>query len=243
MIAPWTLRRPLAFDGRFVRAELVEDARNLAVEGVVTNLSNSKMIVAGVVPGVIPPWKSTTLRGGTIAWAERVSIVHVPTVTNLGGVAFDGWQWFGDRMAEFPRHTPLYISPKDFAGSVEVCPWQFANDPEPRAERAIFDIHLNLWWAPPKTDAGIHNKHEFLEIHTQIFGNGRIQIFHNQQGDNIYRELSTAPGDTHDPILLVHGLTDFRYPWHRGWTDDGCIWMAIELHPVQKDGDRQASHS
>lgn len=223
--------RALAFDGKFVRAEVVENVRDARVHGVVTNLSDEKMIIGGDIPGVIPPWKSTIVRGGAIARAERISVVDVPSPTNLGGVVFDGWEWLGDRMKEFPRQTPLYISRKDVAGSVEVNPWHFANAPEPRDETAVFDIHLNLWWAPPKTDAGIHNTHDFLEIHTQIFGNGRIQIFDDQTGTNLYRELSTAPGDTHDPILHVEGLRDFRYPWHRGWTDDGCIWMAIELHP------------
>ena len=77
--------RPLSFDGKFVRAHLVERVRDYAANGVVTNLSNQAMIVAGDVPGVIPPWKSTILKGGTIAQAERVSIVDVPDPTNLGG--------------------------------------------------------------------------------------------------------------------------------------------------------------
>ncbi len=224
-------RRTLAFDGRFVRAELIEDARDATVRGVVTNLSNEPMILGGDVPGVIPPWKSTILHDGVIARAERVSVVDVPTAENLGGVVFDGWDWFGDRMAEFPRTTPLYISPKDVAGTVEINPWRFANHPEPRAESALYDIHLNLWWAPPRTDAAIHNAHDFLEIHTQIFGQGRIQLFRDEAGRDLYRELSAAPGDTHDPIVHVEGLRSFRYPWHRGWTDDSCVWMAIELHP------------
>lgn len=224
-------RRPIAFSGKFVTAELIENARDIQVDGVVTNLSNEKMLIGGDVPGVIPPWKSTILRGGTIARAERASVVNVPSDTNLGGLPFDGWDWFGNRMAEFPRHTPLYISPKDTVGSVEVNPWLFANHPEPHNEVARYDIQLNLWWSPPNTDAGIHNTHDFLEIHTQIYGKGRIQIFTDQTGSKLYRELSTAPGDTHDPILQVKGLHEYHYPWHRGWTDESCIWMAIELHP------------
>ncbi len=227
-------RRPLAFNGRFVKAELVDNARDYAATGVVTNLSNYPMHVGGNVPGIIPPWKSTILKDGLITRAERVSIVHVPQDENLGGVVFDGWDWFGDRMAEFPHTTPLYISPKDVVGQVEVNPWKFSNHPEPRDETVQYDIQLNLWWAPPRTDAVIHNTHPFLEIHTQIFGKGRIQIYTDQAGTKMYREISTAPGDTHDPIVRVEGARDYKYPWHRGWTDEHCIWMAIELHPKTK---------
>lgn len=224
-------RRALAFNGRFVKAELVDNARNTTATGVVTNLSNQPMHIGGDIPGIVPPWKSTILKDGVIAKAERVSIVHVPQDENLGGVVFDGWDWFGDRMAEFPRTTPLYISPKDVVGQVDVNPWTFSNHPEPQDETVRYDIQLNLWWAPPRTDAVIHNTHPFLEIHTQIFGNGRIQIFTDEVGTKMYREISTAPGDTHDPIVRVEGARDYKYPWHRGWTDEHCIWMAIELHP------------
>jgi len=225
--------RPLSFDGKYVRAHLVENVRDYAAHGVVTNLSNQAMIVDGDVPGVIPPWKSTIVRGGRIVGAERISIVDVADPTNLGGVMFDGWDWFGNRMADFPRTTPLYISRHDIVGEVTLNPWRFSNHPEPLDETERYDIQLNLWWAPARTDAGIHNTHTFLEIHTQIFGLGRIQIFRDQAGAELYREISTAPGDTHDPILRVTGRRNYIYPWHRGWTDEDCIWMAIELHPKQ----------
>lgn len=223
--------RPLAFDGRHVRAELVADVRGHAATGVVTNLSTAPMRIAGEVPGVVPPWKSTILYDGTIESADLVSIVDVPDGTNLGGVMFDDWDWFGDRMAEFPRTTPLFISPKDVVGQVMLNPWRFSNHPEPEDETDSYDIQLNLWWAPARTDAVIHNAHPFLEIHTQIHGLGRIQIFEDQAGAKLYREISTARGDTHDPIVRVAGRRSFIYPWHRGWTDTDAVWMAIELHP------------
>ena len=225
--------RPIAFSGKYVRAEVVENVRDYAAHGVVTNLSNNPMYVAGDVPGVIPPWKSTIMCGGIIAKADLVSIIDVPDDTNLGGVVFDGWDWFGDHLAEFPRATPLYISPKDVVGQVTLNPWTFSNHPEPRDEMDNYDIQLNLWWAPAKTDAVIHNTHPFLEIHTQIFGAGRIQIYEDQAGTRQYREITTAKGDTHDPIVRVTGKRSFIYPWHRGWTDTDAIWMAIELHPKQ----------
>jgi hypothetical protein len=230
-MSPENRSRLLSFNGKYVRGQLVENAKDFVANGVVTNLSNQAMIVSGDIPGVIPPWKSTILRGGSIAQAERVSIIDVPDPTNLGGLVFDGWDWFGNRMAEFPRTTPLYISKHDIVGDVKLNPWHFSNHPEPLSEIVHYDIQLNLWWAPAKTDAVIHNTHYFLEIHTQIFGLGRIQIFEDPAGTKLYREISTAPGDTHDPIVRVTDARTYIYPWHRGWTDEDCIWMAIELHP------------
>lgn len=223
--------RPLAFSGEYVQAQLVEGVRDYVAEGVVTNLSSEAMIVGGDIPGIIPPWKSTILRGGRIAKAERVSIVDVPDPTNLGGVMFDGWDWFGNRMAEFPRTTPLFISKHDIVGEVTLNPWLFSNHPEPRDDLVDYRIQLNLWWAPARTDAVIHNSHSFLEIHTQIYGLGRIQIYRDQAGRELYREISAAPGDTHDPIVRIAEARRYTYPWHRGWTDEECVWMAIELHP------------
>ena len=156
----------------------------------------------------------------------------MPDATNLGGLVLENWEWFGNRMAAFPRLTPLYISPVDEVGLVTLNPWAFSNSPEIHDETQTYAIRLNLWWAPARTDAVIHNTHAFIEIHTQIFGLGRIQIFADEAGTQLYREISTAPGDTHDPIVRVDGPRDFSYPWHRGWTDTDAIWMAIELHPV-----------
>jgi hypothetical protein len=96
--------------------------RDHQATGVVTNLSNNPMLVAGDIPGVIPPWKSTILCGGTIVRAVLVSIIDIPDDTNLGGVVLDDWDWLGNRMAEFPLTTPLYISAKDIVGQAHSTP-------------------------------------------------------------------------------------------------------------------------
>ena len=223
--------RPLAFSDQFVSAHLVEDAVEHRATGVVVNLSNRPMVIGGEVPGVIPPWKSTILHDGVIASTERAAIIHVPNRTNLGGVVFGDWDWFGNRFDKLPRTTPLYISPYDIVGEVVVNPFKFANTRSDVDVTDTYDIRLNLWWAPPETDCFLHNEHSFLEIHTQIYGRGRIQIFHERNESTLYREITTAPGDTHDPIVRVTGKREWSYPWHRGWTDTDAIWMAIELHP------------
>ena len=224
-------QRKLAFAGKFVEATLVENVQDYQAFGSVTNLSNEPMLIGGDVPGIVPPWKSTIMKGGTITKAERIAVVNVPDDTNLGGVVLDGWDWFGNRYDKFPRTNPLYISPYDIVGVVELNPYKFANMASDSSFLDQYDIRLNLWWGPAKTDAFLHNEHDFLEIHTQIFGFGRIQIYHECDLSTQYREITVAPGETHDPIVRVVGDREFKYPWHRGWTDTDAIWMAIELHP------------
>lgn len=223
--------RPLAFDGTFVNAHMVYEARDYRTTGVVTNLSDKPMVIAGTPISVVPPWRSTVLSEAVIISAACASVVHVPDDVNLGGVTLDGWKWLGETVPEFPRKTPLYISPKDVVTSVTLNPWILSNNPSPKDEVQDYNIQLNLWWAPARTDAAIHNEHSFIELHTQIFGHGRIQLFKDKAGTDMYREISASPGDTHDPIVWVVDKKTFVYPWHRGWTDTDAIWMAIEFHP------------
>src|SRR6266403_5577698 len=90
--------RPLAFSDPFVDAYLVENARDFTVEdGVTVNLDGEPMQIGGVVPSVVPPWKSTTLRNGCITVAQRVAVIRVRNETNLGGIVFGKWDWFGNR--------------------------------------------------------------------------------------------------------------------------------------------------
>lgn len=225
--------RALQFSDEFVEAQLVNDVSNFRVEdGIVVNLSTSPMIIAGEVPGVVPAWKSTILRGGTIEKAERVAIFRIPNTTNLGGLVFRDWEWFGNRFAKFPRTTPLYISKYDAVGNVSTDPYFFSNQSTELRNVQTFGIRLNLWWAPAATDCFIHNEHPFLEIHTQIHGTGRMQKFAAQNDQTLFEEVVMPPGYTHDPFAHVTADDAWEYPWHRYYSDTDCIWLAIELHPA-----------
>ena len=173
MIQP-NRERPLAFSDDFVRARLIENAAGAHADGVVINLSHQPMVIAGAVPTVVPAWKSTLLRDGVIASAERVAVIDIAGRTNLGGLVFGGaWEWFGDRFAKFPRTTPLYISRYDMLGDITADPFLFSNTRAQPGRSERYSVRLNLWWSPAQTDCYIHNEHPFLEIHTQIHGTGR----------------------------------------------------------------------
>lgn len=225
-------QRPLAFADDFIHAELVEDAKDFAVEdAIVINLSPRPMITGDVHPAIVPAWKSTWLKGGVIKSAERAALIKVRKATNLGGCGLRGWDWLGNRIKSFPRDTPLYISSFDHVGEVVTDPQVFTNERSLPIEEQTFDMRLNLWWSPGDTDCFIHNEHPFLEVHTQIHGLGRMQKFHDRTDATLYEDVPMGIGYSHDPFCRVTGPNQWTYPWHRYYADTDSVWLAVELHP------------
>ncbi len=97
-----------------------------------------------------------------------------------------------------------------------------------------FLIKVNLWYAPEKTNCGIHNEHNFIEIHTQIYGTGRMQKFRENNPDTIYEDIVMNVGTSHFPFCAIDENLNFVYPWHQYYAETDCIWMAIEYHHVNK---------
>ncbi len=102
------------------------------------------------------------------------------------------------------EHTTLWRSQKETVGNLE----------------------MNLWYAPAGTNCGIHNQHDFLEVHTQIYGIGRMQKFQRNDLQSLYQEVYMSPGYTHNPFYSNTG----KYPWHQYYADTDCIWLAIEKY-------------
>lgn len=224
--------RPLAFADDFIHAELVEDAKDFAVDdAVVVNLSPRPLITGDAHPAIVPAWKSTWLKGGVIKSAERAALIKVKKATNLGGCGLRGWDWLGNRIKSFPRDTPLYISAFDNVGEVVTDPRVFTNERSAPTEEQTFDMRLNLWWSPGDTDCFIHNEHPFLEVHTQIHGLGRMQKFHDRTETTLYEDVPMSVGYSHDPFCRVTGPNQWTYPWHRYYADTDSVWLAVELHP------------
>ncbi|WP_334174613.1 hypothetical protein [Pseudoxanthobacter sp.] len=225
--------RDLSFADDFISARLVEDVVDLPVEdAVVVNLSPVPMVTGHEHPGIVPAWKSTWLKGGLVRSAERIALIKVRRQTNLGGAGLRGWEWLGSRIRSFPRDTPLYISPQDEIGTVVTDPYVFTNERREASAPQTFTVRLNLWWSPGETDCFIHNEHPFLEVHTQIYGTGRMQKFHERDEATLYEDVVMPIGYTHDPFCRVAGPNQWQYPWHRYYADTSAIWLAIELHPV-----------
>jgi hypothetical protein len=226
--------RDLAFADRHLSARLVENVADFEADGIVVNLSPRTVFVEGQVNTPIQPWRSAMLRGKRVIAAERIAVLKVARLENLGGVMLRGWTWFGDIYGGFPRQTPLYVSAIDTIGRVTEDPRVFTREASAVAAPQEFDLRLKCWWSPNETDCFIHNEHPFLEVHTQIHGLGRMQKFRERDPATVYEDVIMAPGFTHEPFCVVGGPDAWIYPWHRYYTDTESIWLAVELHPVDR---------
>ena len=224
--------RLLSFSNDWIESRIVTAARNLPVDdAIVVNLTAAPLLfISGQDHGNVPPWKSTLLRNCTVKSCDMLALLHVRQRTNLGGVAIS-WDWYGRRMPQFPRGTPLYISSQDDLGEIQFDPFAslaHADSHSPRRYR----LKLNLWYVPEETDCGIHTGHQFLEVHTQVLGTGHMQKFRENNAGTIYEDVFMPPGYTHDPFFTLHEDATFAYPWHRYYSHTDSVWMAIELHPI-----------
>ena len=234
MPMPENSRRNLSLSNDWIESVMVTGARGLQVEDTIAvNASATPLeYAAGENRATIQPWKSTMLRDCRIESGERVVLLHVRQRTNLGGVAL-AWDWYGQRNPQYPRGTPLYISSQDDIGEVQFDPLAvFARSSSLPLSPKRYRLKLNLWYTPEETDCGIHTGHQFLEVHTQVLGTGRMQKFREKGAETLYEDVVMPPGYTHEPFFVLQSDRSFSYPWHRYYADTDCIWMAIELHPL-----------
>ncbi|MEC5317560.1 hypothetical protein VSX61_01185 [Brenneria populi subsp. brevivirga] len=189
----------------------------------------------------IAPLQSVIIRtGAVIATADAsanglISLIQVRQTRNVETDIFSQettWAKYA-----FPAGTPalpLWISNQlHLAHPIEVNPWRLVGLPAPAGSKALpYELYANLWWLPAGSDAGIHAAHgsNFLEVHTQLIGLGRMQKFTDMakaraavadkrviqpEGGmfspfdsgkafpELYEEFRLAPGNTHLPMPLV----------------------------------------
>ena len=170
----------------------------------------------------------------SIISAESLILIKVPEETNIGGMVLeDEWCQLTAQDPTFPKDVPLYKSPQFDVGSVEFDPYLATGSTGGAVKK--YNIKVNVWFCPAKTNCGIHNNHtnhqtipKILEVHTQIYGTGRMQKFHENEFKSIYEDVIMSPGFTHDPFAGVKENGDIYYGWHQYYSDTDCIWMAIE---------------
>ncbi|CAL9413328.1 hypothetical protein SUDANB58_01692 [Streptomyces sp. enrichment culture] len=245
--------RALDLGGSHVTATAVADAREYRVDGraIVVNCGTRDAYVAESPRRPIPPLTSTIVADTVIGEAGLLLVLRTDDedAADIGGITrAPGWarlgELLGDRIADGPGTTggvpfdariPLWRGPQETAGRVAFDPAHLLRETPVPGAAELFEVRVNLWFAPAGTDCFIHNRHEFIEVHTQVAGRGRMQKFRRQDHGTLYQDLPMGPGyTTPDPFCSLGPDGAFVYPWHQYHADTDCVWLAIEYHRLAR---------
>lgn len=226
-------KRNLNFSCPQVEAVYHPNAKSLRIDewSIVLNLSSQPIVYrtggTGAV-NVLGPFESKLVRRVRVSESQQLVVIRVVDPINIASIIFgSGWNLYADLDPRFPKTRTLWRSAKDTIGHIEIDPHVLTR--QTPLDRNKYEVTLNLWYASGGTDCGIHQMHEFLELHTQISGSGRMQKFENANESSIYEDFIVATGLTHRTFATTDSDANFRYPWHRYFAESGCIWMAVEL--------------
>lgn len=252
---PHNTETPLNFSGPRIEALLVQDVKDYHVSGpaVVVNTGTTDVFVARTPRKRIPPLSSTILTGVRIEEAPSLLLLRVKDGTAIADITHEpGWDLLGNLLAAagtpagdtapggdgvlpFPRDTPLWKSPQDHAGHLDLDPAHLLGESTAPGRLQPFEIRANLWFAPAGTDCSIHNQHDFIEVHTQLHGLGRMQKFTEQDHSTLYEDLPMSPGyTTPEPFCSTGPAGTYLYPWHQYRADTDCVWLAVEYHALPR---------
>lgn len=241
--------RQLNFSGAHIEAQLVEGVKDYPIQGrtIVINPHIENVYVGEPPRKPIPPFSSTILKDTIVEQATSLVLLRVKDETNIGNIILEsGWELYGEIVKKtagknkgkelpFPLDTPLWRSPQDDAGFITFDPSYILDMSGSPQIQERFQIKVNLWFATDHTNCFIHNQHSFIEVHTQVYGQGRMQKFKAQDYQTLYEDQLMSPGYT-TPVPFCRVGTDnsFVYPWHQYYADSDCIWLAIEYHPSRR---------
>jgi hypothetical protein len=198
--------KSLNFGQPFYSIKLFEQEKDIKIDkkSIVVNLGKSGVFVEKYELGYL---NSSIISNVTLRNAERVLVIEnyedvnikdaVKHIKRNWAYAFDLFNVVG------LKNTPLWRSEKQRANNMS----------------------FNLWYCSPDADCGIHNEHNFKEVHTQVFGYGKMQMFHENKYTSIYNEVILAPGNTHKPFYYDNSV----YPYHQYKGITECIWLAVEI--------------
>ena len=239
--------KQLNFAGAHIDAKLVEAVQDYHIQErtIVINPHIENVYVGEPPCKPIPPFSSTILTDTHIEQATSLILLRVKDETNIGNIILEqGWELYGDIVKKspgkgtglsFPLNTPLWRSPQDDAGFITFDPAHILDQARTPQAQERFQIKVNLWFATEQTNCFIHNQHSFIEVHTQVYGNGRMQKFKAQDHQTLYEDQLMSPGYTTPvPFCRVGPDNTFVYPWHQYYADTDCIWLAIEYHPDRR---------
>ncbi|SEN42143.1 hypothetical protein [Cryobacterium luteum] len=219
----------LNFSSTLIKAQLLDDAVGVILHNssIIVNAAPSAAYIEGSQISPLPPLSSTILRQGKVTGEKLIVLQLGETGVDESGIAALGWaNFYGDS----PDAPVLLKSAQDELGYVEfdsnLIPGQLGDS----RGSTTFGVRANLWFSPKGTDCGIHNEHDFIEVHTQIHGYGRMQKFMENEAKTVYEDQLLSPGNTNPTPFCREAEGAFQYPWHQYRADTDCVWLAIEYH-------------
>ncbi len=238
--------KELGFSGSYINAKFVENVRDYHIQNytVTINPNLSEVYLNEPSRSIIPSLSSTILQDTSIEKAPSIILLEVKQDEDSKNIISDpGWDFYGNIIGDlpppkspdeiqYPRDTRLWRSPQVSLGCFEIDPYVMTRQAIASTQSQKFEIFVNLWFAPAGTNCFIHNQHDFIEIHSQVVGQGRMQRFKSQAHNTLCEDMLMSPGFTTSiPFCEVRGSNQYIYPWHQYYADTDCIWMAIEYHP------------
>ncbi len=93
---------------------------------------------------------------------------------------------------------------------------------------------LNFWYCWPYTNCRIHNKHSFIEVHTNVAWDWFMQKFELNNENSLIETVWLMPWSSHRRFDIIwNNYEDWnpKYPYHRWlWWNSWNIWLVIEKH-------------
>lgn len=219
------------FGSPSVSAFVLRDSSSGRVDSrsVVVNLSDRPAFVEGTVRGYVPARLSTVVHHADVT-GELLLVIPVPDDDLPVQFWRDaGWTDFYARDGQDATEWPVLLkSAQTSVGSVQLDSSAATGVAPGATER--FEVRVNLWFSPAGTDCGIHNIHDFLEVHTQISGLGAMQKFRTKEAPAPYEEQFLAPGTTSPAPFCRQDAETYAYPWHQYRAVTDCLWLAVEYH-------------
>ncbi|XP_001638774.2 uncharacterized protein LOC5518840 [Nematostella vectensis] len=232
--------KPLVFS-KFLKSIWLTNVKDYYIKKrtILINIGIEATVIKSTEPcKSLAPRTSTILQDVTVQSADSVVLVEIEDERDISGCVLEnGWHHLNELFPSFPKHVSLYKSPQFEVGKVSFDPFHAVGQSEGVNLNKVREhqVKVNVWFCPTNTHCRLHNKHsdpEILEVHTQIYGTGRMQKFHSEDFSSLYEDVVMSPGMTHVPFCGIHDNGEYYYGWHQYYGDTDCIWMAIEYHPL-----------
>jgi hypothetical protein len=201
--------RTLQFPEPFYRIKAIHGEKELKIanNSIVVNLSEKNIWVKDKSLAFL---KSTIVRNITIKDVQRALVIEDYEKNDTNREWFDEikkqWRLMYD-MSKQERHKGILLwrSPKE----------------------KVDNIDLNLCYISADVDTGPHKEHSsnFMEVHTQLLGYGKMQKLEENDIHTMYQEVILSPGYTHEPFFNEDNV----YPWHQYHSISDAIYMPIEI--------------